>query len=261
VPVDELIPRISPKWQKPAFGGADRTGRLRRIPGVPTPSSPGGTVLGRCFAGRGAVGSREVRDALPQRVCPGRGPVARRYRGKLRRRQAPVGKCRRSGARRPRASWSCPSALHGRRHRRRRRRRRRHRRRRHHHRRRRRMPRCGAPRRPPPLCSRHAGALPPFRTRGCRSPPESPALVPRRGANPRATSVPFGGGDLARWPSIVPGDVRLSPSGRRRRRPSRASRQCRLERVGKMIGTLAGAHPSYSTFVRSQTADIRARRQ
>lgn len=47
----------------------------------------------------GENGPREcARDALPQRVCPGREPVAHRYRGKLlRRRQAPVGKCRRSG--------------------------------------------------------------------------------------------------------------------------------------------------------------------
>lgn len=73
------------------------------IPGVavPSPSEPGRFSAGAPAEARLVL--VEVRDALPQRVCPGRGPVARRYRGKLRRRQAPVGKCRRSGARRPRA--------------------------------------------------------------------------------------------------------------------------------------------------------------
>jgi len=51
--------------------------------------------------------------------------------------------------------------------------------------------------------------------------PAGPALVPRRGTNPYATSAPFGGGDLARWLSSIgrvlsaPGDVvvRLARAG------------------------------------------------
>ena len=38
---------------------------------------------------------------------------------------------------------------------------------------------------------------------------------------------------------------------RRRRRSSRASRQCRSERVGKMIGALIGAQSTYSTLVQT----------
>lgn len=119
--------------------------------------SPGQLSPVRRHAGVRERGSRE--SACYRRgFVPGREPVARRYRGKLRRRQAPVGKCRRSGARRPRAPGrpSTPGRrLHLRRHR---------------------MPRCGAPPRrlrPLPPCSRHAGALPPFRSRGCRSPPQA----------------------------------------------------------------------------------------
>lgn len=40
---------------------------------------------------------------------------------------------------------------------------------------------------------------------------------------------------------------------RRRRRPSRASRQYRSERVGKMIGALIGAQFTYSTLVQTTT--------
>lgn len=39
----------------------------------------------------------------------------------------------------------------------------------------------------------------------------------------------------------------------RRRRLSRASRQCRSERVGKMIGALIGAQSTYSTLVQTTT--------
>lgn len=157
--------------------------------------------------------------------------MARRYRGKLRRRQAPVGKCRRSGARRPRAPGR-PSTPDRRR-----------RRRRHH-----RMLLFGAPpRRSPAILAarRRASAL---SLAGVSISPASPAFALRRRTNPRATSAPFGGGNLA---PAVPRSRTFYPLPRRRRRSSRASRQYRSERVGKMIGALNSAQSTYSTLVKT----------
>lgn len=179
-------------------------------------------------AARRHAGVRE-RALYRRGFVPGREPVARRYRGKLRRRQAPVGKCRRSGARRPRAPGR-PSTPD-------RRRRRRHR-----------MLRFGAPpRRSPAMFAarRRASAL---SLAGVSISPASPAFAPRRRTNPRATSAPFGGGNLA------PAGPRSRPNyplPRRRRRPFRASRQYRSERVGKMIGALNGAQSTYNTLVQT----------
>lgn len=124
------------------------------------------------------------------------------------------------------------------------------RRRRHH-----RMLRFGAPpRRSPAMFAarRRASAL---SLAGVSISPASPAFAPRRRTNPRATSAPFEGGNLA---PAGPRSCPNYPLPWQHRRPSRASRQYRSERVGKMIDALNSAQSTYNTLV--QTTIIEARR-
>lgn len=207
-------------------------------------SSPGQLSPARRHAGVRERGSRE--SACYRRgFVPGREPVARRYRGKLRRRQAPVGKCRRSGARRPRAP--------------------------------------GRPSTPPPPVAASAPAVSATSAAavaGCRDAGHRRGGCGRsrhtRGTQARFRPFVRGGVDHPRRPGprtsarnqplcdlgalrgrrprpLALVDRARPVCPRRHRRPSRASRQCRSERVGKMIGALIGAQSTYSTLVQTTT--------